>query len=225
MSFTCFPRLPAELRLKIWKHSLPGPRIITMYMELRAGHDLLKARAPEESELNALYYACKDSHNVLKAAFKRQFHGVFMQCPIWFNEEIDTILFASEKAMSHFFVESSQRRSTNRTGPYSVKYLILGYPLETLLLVRLGSADELAKEIMFLVFQAVTRFINLRQLTFVLGSAYEFDTQAVNMEFRSVNHMDKEAPMYLGAGYGENVLDDLKFELVRLTDVQESWSN
>ena len=33
--FTCFPRLPAEIRLKIWKNALPGPRIIRM--ELKHG--------------------------------------------------------------------------------------------------------------------------------------------------------------------------------------------
>jgi hypothetical protein len=27
-SFTCFPNLPIELRLKIWRHCLPGPRLV-----------------------------------------------------------------------------------------------------------------------------------------------------------------------------------------------------
>ncbi len=30
-SFTLFPKLPLELRRLIWRHSLPGPRIVYIY--------------------------------------------------------------------------------------------------------------------------------------------------------------------------------------------------
>ena len=32
-SFTYFPKLPAEIRLKIWKDALPGPRIIRIQLK------------------------------------------------------------------------------------------------------------------------------------------------------------------------------------------------
>jgi hypothetical protein len=33
-SFTCFPKLPAEIRLKIWKAALPGPRVVRIQLKL-----------------------------------------------------------------------------------------------------------------------------------------------------------------------------------------------
>jgi hypothetical protein len=53
--FTLFPQLPIELRLKIWKYALPGPRIITIDLNYCSCNDI---RPPEPFD-RARYVRCR----------------------------------------------------------------------------------------------------------------------------------------------------------------------
>jgi hypothetical protein len=54
--FSLFPKLPAELRFKIWKLALPGPRIVEVYYD-RAKHpwdeSFIRFNTPPPSVLHA----------------------------------------------------------------------------------------------------------------------------------------------------------------------------
>lgn len=111
--FTCFPRLPHELRNRIWQFSSP-PRVITMYkgtlVDQRNTYrtydpDTDSESGPQETRLekrlergdcwNACSYlriphisrVCKDSRNL----FQREYIPVGEECQSYFNPLIDTI--------------------------------------------------------------------------------------------------------------------------------------
>lgn len=45
-AFECFPRLPIELRLKIWRHCEPGPRVIDIKVDENMRRFITAARTP-----------------------------------------------------------------------------------------------------------------------------------------------------------------------------------
>ncbi|KAH8795455.1 hypothetical protein BGZ57DRAFT_947028 [Hyaloscypha finlandica] len=56
--FTLFPRLPAELRLRIWAASKPGPRVVEIEFDNRLSFETLSPTSPP-----SLLAVCRDSRN------------------------------------------------------------------------------------------------------------------------------------------------------------------
>jgi len=82
--FTCFPKLPIELRLKIWECHLPGPRIIEIYEEerlygtkpfdfevLRNIFSSPKLGAAAHSPILGVLRACHESREVLLSKYEK----------------------------------------------------------------------------------------------------------------------------------------------------------
>jgi hypothetical protein len=53
--FTLFPKVPAELRIKIWRFAHPGPRILRLEYEERISHTVCR-QTPQE-----ILHACRGS--------------------------------------------------------------------------------------------------------------------------------------------------------------------
>lgn len=79
MSFTIFSELPAEIRLQIWEATLPNRRIVTIvgipyerYSDLYGNQvsfdDINVQHSLDNTTLNAMYRACKDSHDTVTKA-------------------------------------------------------------------------------------------------------------------------------------------------------------
>jgi len=71
VTFTFFPKFPPEIRDQIWRHSLPGPRVLRMNSNLLAPHpDKLsfarEYRAPNPSAL----FVCQESRAVALRSYK-----------------------------------------------------------------------------------------------------------------------------------------------------------
>lgn len=65
--FTCFPRLPVELRLKIWEFTLPGRRLVRLYPAPEDSPAWSKWRncpLPQDVALLPALYACSESREV-----------------------------------------------------------------------------------------------------------------------------------------------------------------
>src|SRR4051794_18031975 len=68
-TFTCFPNLPIELRLTIWKLSLPGPRTIEIGVVAPSSKKPAKSCLAQADEV-ALLTTCQESRGIaLKGTF------------------------------------------------------------------------------------------------------------------------------------------------------------
>jgi len=70
--FTLFPKLPPELRCKIWEHALPGSQIIEFYCYQRfnSNPDILEAAASSQRPLVRLIKTCKEPSEVVKGHYR-----------------------------------------------------------------------------------------------------------------------------------------------------------
>jgi hypothetical protein len=71
--FIIFAKLPAELRLKIWKHALPGPRVVqycTRKAWFRTQDKVEKCCAAVNSMIK-ITYACHESFQVVQSCYEK----------------------------------------------------------------------------------------------------------------------------------------------------------
>jgi hypothetical protein len=73
--FTLFPKFPIELRLKVWKQALPGPRIIGIHVaggynldHDREGMPEWQVRSPKLAP--SIFFVCKESREVVSKTYK-----------------------------------------------------------------------------------------------------------------------------------------------------------
>lgn len=229
MSFTWFPRLPAELRLKIWELALPGPRIITLYTPPDHNIDRTTNYTAYSNDhtLKALYHTCKASHDTVVKFYKRQTQllGQFSRLPIWFNNEIDTICLAERavgKMVKQMVIEPDWGSSWYENQLdllINTKSLLISTPFECLPSLHYHDYP-MAKFLAMIICHVVTNFKNVERVSFVLGARYKFDIEEVSELFRK-RGQKRGNWLYL-EGYGKKkIVDELKFELVRLTEVPD----
>ena len=73
-SFPVFPKLPIELRLKIWKHALPGPRVLPLPTENFIGREEeLKRHLDAVNSLIGVKFACKEALGVVESSYDKLF--------------------------------------------------------------------------------------------------------------------------------------------------------
>jgi hypothetical protein len=82
LNFMLFPKLPTELRLKIWKHALPGPRIV----EIEWNPDTTQWFSPFESqsERSSLSHTNRESREI--------FHQIYLPLVKVFRVVIQSIV-------------------------------------------------------------------------------------------------------------------------------------
>ena len=118
-TFTLFPNLPAELRIKIWRYSLPGPRIIEA-----AYHDL--SFSFNGAHPPPVFQACRDSRNVALSVYKPLFKSAmrkdrFKTLPhIYINPAHDTVYISTPYGHGEFVYPEFAQRYPDITSIQSV---------------------------------------------------------------------------------------------------------
>ncbi|TFB00647.1 hypothetical protein CCMA1212_007311 [Trichoderma ghanense] len=98
-TFRSFARLPAELRLKIWEASVPGPRLVS----IQCGSDISEVSSPSPSVVHegctsptpvpANLHACAESRAEALKAYRRSFGFFRKPGHVWFNPDVDIMYF------------------------------------------------------------------------------------------------------------------------------------
>ncbi len=94
--FTLFPNLAVELRLKIWKFALPGPRSIKIRRVKtdESAYSKQNFRITGMNEVPALLRTCHESRTEALRFYKRMFGSVDGR-PQYFDPSIDTLILFS----------------------------------------------------------------------------------------------------------------------------------
>jgi hypothetical protein len=95
--FTCFPRLPLELRLKVFWRTLPGPRIVRLVFKERDYSYNNRSGVLSDMESYAtipvILHVCKESREEALRQYQLQF-AIGSHLPnVYFNFKIDTLYF------------------------------------------------------------------------------------------------------------------------------------
>jgi 2EXR family len=102
LTFTYFPKLPVELRLKVWGYCLPGPREITLICrsrwrgwesplnEFKDGEAVLTVARSTTKPL-ALLAVNFESRTVTLKCYQLHFGTLLGNKPIYFDPELDTL--------------------------------------------------------------------------------------------------------------------------------------
>ncbi|KAH7360725.1 hypothetical protein BKA65DRAFT_577663 [Rhexocercosporidium sp. MPI-PUGE-AT-0058] len=94
-TFHPFPNLPTELRLKIWQHSLPGPRVLHLLHNRRINH--LVTTTPTPSLLRTSQESRAEGFKVLKLFFDPGWDAATAAVRsfpyVYINPEVDTFYF------------------------------------------------------------------------------------------------------------------------------------
>jgi 2EXR family len=95
-AFTLFPELPPELRLIIWKMSIPGPRIVEVRCENPSWNCF-----NNQSVLPGSFSANRESRAATLKKDNLAFAPLFRQ-PVYFNFAIDTLYFPNYPSLAGF---------------------------------------------------------------------------------------------------------------------------
>jgi hypothetical protein len=86
-TFALFTSLPSELRIKIWQHALPGPRVVAV----RYGrvHDRYISDAPPP----ALLHVCTESRHVFLSTYENLILSATHESSVFVDFKRDTVFF------------------------------------------------------------------------------------------------------------------------------------
>lgn len=223
ISFKLFPKLPPELRLKIWKAALPGPRVVRLSRFQRIGNlgGGMEVIETDHDSLNPLYYACKDSHDTLIASYTPYFGDNAGQ-RIWFNNDIDTLYLSPRaivnKAYGKFkrgpdpslLVDLSKIKSVAVVGPAELSE----WPVAELSLHSYASRLALdtlkfSKGVKYMAFVEDSRSLNLleteglvNQLYRDFRAYYQFQGPSIWREDSDAKLLDKIELKFVCGGIG-----------------------
>ncbi|KAE9366735.1 hypothetical protein N431DRAFT_471767 [Stipitochalara longipes BDJ] len=112
--FTLFRKLPTELRLRIWKLALPGPRTIAMWknthpLEHQARDKLKLYSNGSGLRPSPLMHACSESRGVFLQHYEAGFANFFQGKPVYVDWDRDCIYFDNDSTLSFFIAESPFR--------------------------------------------------------------------------------------------------------------------
>jgi hypothetical protein len=99
-TFTLFPELPFELRLKCWSFVAPGPRRV--HIKYQTKYNTTNARAvvafsgwtsPDPAPV--ILHICHESREEALKSYQLSFGSVFSEARVYFNFSIDTLCFGA----------------------------------------------------------------------------------------------------------------------------------
>lgn len=96
-SFTWFPKLPRELRMMIWKQTLPGPRILELeYHHGRFEHDgpVMQGHFTSPSPLHVILATCQESRHAALNQYNLTFPGMAEGQSLIFDPEQDIVVLS-----------------------------------------------------------------------------------------------------------------------------------
>ncbi|KAL5316909.1 hypothetical protein ACEPPN_015961 [Leptodophora sp. 'Broadleaf-Isolate-01'] len=123
--FTPFPRLVAELRIKIWKLNLPEPRSLTPHP------DYVSDDTHGPSAVSPLFDACFESNEVISKIYPLCFTDQLLGNGIRFSPVRDTIVFPDYSTMRDFYPHTCFGHATllpsEKQAFILVKHLVVRY--------------------------------------------------------------------------------------------------
>ncbi|KAF7925858.1 hypothetical protein EAE99_005893 [Botrytis elliptica] len=115
-TFHPFPRIPLELRLKIWRLSFPGPRLTRIFFI--EGHFMSNATIPTG------LHVCKESRNETLRFYKLCFAAEPSKARIYFNVDCDVPHLKADPLDSYFY-ELHNVFTGGMKSPVNISYLRL----------------------------------------------------------------------------------------------------
>ncbi|KAG4436779.1 hypothetical protein IFR05_007754 [Cadophora sp. M221] len=111
-TFTPFPRLPVELRDKIWETAIPGPRLVTMRVQLQQQHDKPLNKLAESNKIRiatdadviptALLHTNVESRNLALRHYEEAFDGIDGFRQIFFDFKRDILCLEGDRVLARF---------------------------------------------------------------------------------------------------------------------------
>lgn len=101
-TFTLFPELPSELRLKIWRFCVPGPRTVGVQYKMKRDYfdgkrkfNFLGWRSSDP--IPVILQICHESRSEALKSCRPAFGSFFHQPSIYIDFEIDAVHFVNER--------------------------------------------------------------------------------------------------------------------------------
>jgi len=150
--FELFPKLPIELRLKVWKLSMPGPRRV----DVRFLSDGRRGDHEFTAEMPVLLHVCQESRNEVLKKYEVIFKHPKALNQCYFNFELDTLhmLYSSCSQKYQFVAKSKSPDSIKKVQ----KLAIDGVSCSTFFQRSSGSHGK----------ALILEFQNLKELSFVV---------------------------------------------------------
>ncbi|TVY59257.1 hypothetical protein LSUE1_G009434 [Lachnellula suecica] len=109
MSFTLFPQLPLELRLKIWQHILPAPRTVNIQYKMK--YDKFDGKTvgsftgwTSPTPIPLGLRICRESRDETLKHYQRSFGSYFHPSKIYFDFSKDTLRFGDEEGTTNNYL-------------------------------------------------------------------------------------------------------------------------
>ena len=201
VNFTCFPKLPLELRREIWRHSMPGPRNITI-VHYPADMRLLRVLDIDDEKhpwwrcrayggaVPTVLHVNKESRSATKEFFELTLHEQTRGFPVYLNFDRDTLCFRNERDLKGFY--GRKYFSHLRHSDKEVTYM---EPVEQKVqsLAIYINAEHLHRIVR--MWNTLDRFTNLKSLTvgrpFGVDHANDDDARATTLMRRWSTSNDK----------------------------------
>ncbi|KAE8441334.1 hypothetical protein EG329_005483 [Mollisiaceae sp. DMI_Dod_QoI] len=237
MSFTSFPKLSPELRLMIWKHALPGPRVITISSNTSDNDEYLPGLWINTLSLNgprndsnsgisvqgdltaadSLYYTCKESHSAV-----REHYGIYFASrlphPILFDPKIDTLYLQDYNAARSFFSLDSPPCENEDLRSISNLAILLPCVRNTEISMWSNTNDY------GILYAAVKLFTNLKHFLLVDRSPIPLTMSDLNTFFSALSqHYQSEGPKMFEK-FDKDMLSRIRYEVmdeIRLLELAE----
>lgn len=127
--FTCFPKLPAELRLRIWKYALPGPRLVRIYLKLepRQPRQEGEKKKPQVSRLTTSQpppvglRVCRESRIEALKEYELAFPTKTSPAQTYINFTTDTIIM---DRLASYFPHTYRQTLDNSRSKYKKKVIL-----------------------------------------------------------------------------------------------------
>ncbi len=98
VEFHLFSELPTELRLKIWKCSLPGPRVVDLH------YDIFMRRSLSATPPPVALHICPESREEALQTLTLLFEDCVLNPPVYIDPEIDTLYLSDEREQDYGMV-------------------------------------------------------------------------------------------------------------------------
>ncbi|KAH6682654.1 hypothetical protein B0J14DRAFT_673036 [Halenospora varia] len=126
LTFTCFPKLPPELRLKIWKLA-DGRRVLQFKLHSKQRTGLIKFK--NQSGTPALLQVCHDSRQIALKHYVLGFEQKLRSWkPIYYSASKDTIVFNHFSEGAYFSSADYRVRTTKELNNSSITSIAIRRP-------------------------------------------------------------------------------------------------
>jgi hypothetical protein len=107
-----FPNFPLEIQLKIWRHTIPGTRVVSIRYDADDGAYTSSANPP------VALFVCKQSREEAKRFWQLTFGSTIDNGRIWVSFDIDQVLFRIHCSWGQTEDDNVGYYSLDKIGPF-----------------------------------------------------------------------------------------------------------